>query len=74
VKFTTWQEMFSRIPTGKALIVTEDDLSFSALKSSLSEFQRKGQFKHLHTRKVKDDDGKYRMYIINKAENECARY
>lgn len=70
VKVTKWQEIFNRIPGGKALAVTEDDVSFSALRSSLYDLQRKGQFKSLQARKVKGDDGKYWMYVVNNAEEE----
>jgi hypothetical protein len=65
-----WQSIFGKIPVGKALVLTEDEISFVAVRSSLYELQRKGQFKNLIARKVKGTDGKYRMYVINVAKKE----
>lgn len=60
-----WQIIFEKIPAGKALVITQEEASDVAVRSSLYELQRKGQFKNLIARKVNDKDGKYKMYVIN---------
>ena len=49
------------------MVVTEEEVSLVAVRSALYDLQRKGQFKHLKVRKVKDSDG-YKMYVINTME------
>ncbi len=68
IRVTRWQVIFDEIPAGKAWVVTEKEISFTAVRCSLYELQRKGQFKNLAARKVKEPDGSYRLYVINTTE------
>jgi hypothetical protein len=68
IRVTKWQSIFGKIPAGKAWVVTEDEISFSAVRCSLYELQKKGQFKNLVARKIKESDGPDRMYVINTAK------
>ncbi len=60
-----WEIIFEKIPLGKAMIIPEEEASASAVRSSLYELQAKGRFKNLLARRVKDKDGKYKIYVIN---------
>ena len=68
VKFTKWELMFQKIPAGKAWVITEGEVSLNAVRTSLYALQRKGKFKTLNARKVKELDGKYKMYVVNNAK------
>lgn len=70
IKVTKWQQIFNSIPPGKALVVTEDEVSFVALRCSLYDLQRKGQFKKLRARKIRELDGSFKMYVVNEAKEE----
>lgn len=70
IRIRKWQSIFGKIPPSKALVITEGEVSFVAVRSALYDFQRKGQFKNLAAHKVKDADGKYRMYVVNTAKRE----
>ncbi|MCL5876692.1 MAG: hypothetical protein M1540_02645 [Candidatus Bathyarchaeota archaeon] len=71
IKVNKWMEIFDRIPVGKALVVTEDEVSFVAVRSAISDLQRKGLYKHLRVRKVKEPEG-YRLYVINEMQLRSA--
>ena len=68
IKVTKWQNIFGKIPAGKALVLSEAQVSFVAVRCSLYELQKKGLFKNLAARKVKESDGSYKMYVLNNAK------
>jgi hypothetical protein len=67
IKVNKWMEIFDCIPVGKALVVTEDEVSFIAVRSAVSDLQRKGKYKNLKVRKVKEPDGN-KLYVINEKQ------
>jgi hypothetical protein len=61
---TYWQEVFTNIPEGKSLVVTENDVSLAAIRSALYEFQHKGLFKDYKIRKIKDGNI-YKIFVMH---------
>ncbi len=61
---TSWHEVFSGIPVGKALEVPSDKASPSTVRQALKRMKAKGKFKRLYstTRKI---DGKFITYVVN---------
>ena len=69
-KSSKWSSLFEKIPPEKALVISEGEISFNAIRTALYALQRKGKFKNLQARKVKETNGKYAMYIVNNAKLE----
>jgi hypothetical protein len=70
IRKNRWEHLFERIPVGKSLIMREGEISFQAVRSALYDLQRKGKFKHLRARKVREADGTYTYYVVNTAEEK----
>jgi len=68
IRRTPWQEIFSSIPRGKAIVIPEDKLAVSTVRSALKRYQHKGQFIHLYSTTRKDAKGKYKTYVVNPSE------
>jgi hypothetical protein len=60
-----WELIFEKIPTGKALVIEENEASESAVRTGLYELQDKGKFKNFIVRKVRSENGSYTLYVIN---------
>ncbi len=67
-KLTKWENMFSKIPEGKAWVISEGKYSFHGIRCSLYSLQDHGKFKNLKARKIREPDGTYKMYIVNNAD------
>lgn len=59
-----YKRMFERIPKGKALVLSEEEVSLMGLRAALKKFQRRGLFKNLRATQ-RTIDGKVKLYIIN---------
>lgn len=67
-KSSKWEGMFERIGAGKAWVIPEGEMRFSAVRTAMYALQRQGKFKTLKARKIKEANGKYSMYIVNTAK------
>ena len=68
IKHTPWEKLLGSIPRGKAIVIPEDKLAVSTVRSALKRYQDKGQFSHLYSTTRKDAKGKYKTYIVNPSE------
>jgi hypothetical protein len=61
-----WRRIFIKIPKGQALVLSEDQASYQSVRSSLKNFQDKGEFENLKIFSRRDNEtGKRMIYISN---------
>jgi hypothetical protein len=62
-----WEEVFSDIPRGKALIVKPDEYHYSTVRLSLKKLQKMGKLKRLYVT-TKTVNGERWTYVVNPSE------
>lgn len=65
---TPWEEIFSKIPRGKALVLQPDQVATTTARTALRRFQKNGRFKLLYVKSRKVAENKYVTYVVNPSE------
>jgi len=63
-RYTPYREILKRIGKGKALVLSEDEVSLDTAAAALRRLQRRGEFKNFRATR-RTIDGKKHLYIIN---------
>lgn len=70
IRYTPYREMLKRIRKGKALVLSEEEVNVSTIRAGIKRLQKKGEFKRIIMRSMKDKDGIIRIYVINPSEEK----
>ena len=62
---TQWEEIFGKIPRGKALVLQHEQAAPSTVRTALKRHQKKGKFKNLFLTTRKVEGNKYVSYVVN---------
>lgn len=62
---TPWEEVFSKIPLGKALVLQHEQASPSTVRTALKRYQKEGKYRNLYMTTRKVAKGKYVTYVVN---------
>lgn len=62
---TPYRELLKKIPIGKALVLTDDQVSIDSTRSGIRRLQKNGEFKKYIIRQQKNVKGIRILYIIN---------
>ncbi len=69
VVYTPWPELFSKIPAGQALVLSESKVNPDSVRAGLARLHEKKQFVNLEVR-VRGQRGKRTTYVVNTAKIE----
>lgn len=64
---TRWDVIFRAIPNGQAAVLTESNISLSAVRQALKRRKRKGLYQHLSII-TEGKKGQQTIYIVNNKE------
>jgi len=70
IRYTPYREMLKRIRKGKALVISDEEMNTNTVRAGIRRLQKRGEFKRIVLRQMKDKDGVLRLYVINPAEKE----
>jgi len=65
-----WEEIFSKIPSGKAAVIQPEQLHSSTVRTALKRFQKRGKFTNLFMTTRKIAKGKYVSYVANQSPTD----
>jgi hypothetical protein len=69
-RYTPYREVLGRIRKGKALVISDEEISVDTARAAIRRLQRKGEFKKLVLSQVKGQDGIKKLYVVNPSEEE----
>jgi len=70
VRYTPYREILQSIPKGKAVVISDEEISVDTLRAGVRRLQKKGEFTKILIRSTKGVDGIKRVYLLNPSENQ----
>lgn len=65
IRYTPYRVLLKRIRKGKALVLSEEEINVVTVRAGIRRLQKKGEFKRIVVRQMKDKDGILKIYVIN---------
>jgi len=69
-RYTPYRKLLKRIRKGKALVLSEEQISIDTARAAIRRLQKKGEFMNLTVTQRKNEDGIRILYVINPSEKE----
>ena len=69
-RYTPYRDVLRRIRKGKALVLSEEEVSIETARAAIRRLQKKGEFTKLTVTQRKSANGTRKLYVVNPSEEK----